>query len=72
VAEQLVTTLRESLPSDVLIDDNYMNASADSFYSSQGRITSFPDHNFGLIDRLIKAGVGSLEVRRFPLQSCVR
>ncbi|KAL0069295.1 hypothetical protein AAF712_003660 [Marasmius tenuissimus] len=30
-----------------------VNASADSFYSSQGRKTSFPDHNEGLIDKLL-------------------
>jgi len=29
-----------------------LNASTDSFYSSQGRITSFPDHNAGIIDQL--------------------
>jgi len=30
-----------------------VNASADSFYSSQGRITKFPDHNAGLIEHLL-------------------
>lgn len=50
------------LPSTV-INDDHMNASADSFYSSQGRNTSFPDHNEGLVDKLAEMGVGSLEVR---------
>ncbi|KAK7688313.1 hypothetical protein QCA50_008684 [Cerrena zonata] len=31
---------------------NTLNASTDSFYSSQGRITSFPDHNEDIIDGL--------------------
>ncbi|KIJ63992.1 hypothetical protein HYDPIDRAFT_133286 [Hydnomerulius pinastri MD-312] len=31
---------------------NAVNASTDSFYSSQGRQTSFQDHNSGLIDHL--------------------
>ena len=33
-----------------------------SFYSSQGRLTSFPDHNEGLIERLLDAGLTTLEV----------
>lgn len=38
---------------------------SDSFYSSQGRITSFPDHNAGLIERLLKEVeyVATLEAR---------
>ncbi|KIK63972.1 hypothetical protein GYMLUDRAFT_40186 [Collybiopsis luxurians FD-317 M1] len=31
-----------------------VNASADSFYSSQGRLTSFPDHNTHLVDDLLQ------------------
>lgn len=63
----LTATLKEALPSNIIIDDNYLNASADSFYSSQGRITSFPDHNEGLIENLIAKGVGSLEMETFHL-----
>ena len=62
---QLTSTLKEALPSNIVIDDSHMNASADSFYSSQGRITSFPDHNDELIENLIARGVGSLEVRHY-------
>ncbi|KAG8830665.1 hypothetical protein FRC17_004499 [Serendipita sp. 399] len=57
----LLDTLRENLPSSVPVIDEYINASADSFYSSQGRITSFPDHNEGLIDHLVAQNIGSLE-----------
>ncbi|KAG1730140.1 purine and uridine phosphorylase [Suillus paluster] len=42
-----------------LIVSNAVNASTDSFYSSQGRQTSFQDHNASLIDHL-KAAVPSL------------
>ncbi|EGN94288.1 hypothetical protein SERLA73DRAFT_188087 [Serpula lacrymans var. lacrymans S7.3] len=38
--------------SQTAIASDVMNASADSFYSSQGRQTSFPDHNYDLIERL--------------------
>ncbi|TRM58490.1 nucleoside phosphorylase domain-containing protein [Schizophyllum amplum] len=46
-----------------------VNASADSFYSSQGRQTSFPDHNAGLIARLLKEveGLTTLEMETFHL-----
>ncbi|PVF96856.1 purine and uridine phosphorylase [Serendipita vermifera] len=63
----LISTLRATLPSHVNVNGNYLNASADSFYSSQGRITSFPDHNEGLIDHLAETGVGSLEMETFHL-----
>ncbi|KAG8841836.1 hypothetical protein FRB91_004639, partial [Serendipita sp. 411] len=63
----LLDTLRENLPSSVPIIDEHLNASADSFYSSQGRITSFPDHNNGLIDYLVTQNVGSLEMETFHL-----
>ncbi|KAJ7595323.1 nucleoside phosphorylase domain-containing protein [Mycena floridula] len=39
--------------SETLILADTVNASADSFYSSQGRQTSFPDHNSQLIDQLL-------------------
>ncbi|KZT00892.1 purine and uridine phosphorylase [Laetiporus sulphureus 93-53] len=43
--------LERSRPStfQTTVVSHTMNASADSFYSSQGRITSFPDHNETLI-----------------------
>ncbi|KAL6305742.1 purine and uridine phosphorylase [Sparassis latifolia] len=37
---------------EMSVVDHFMNASTDSFYSSQGRQTSFPDYNADLIDRL--------------------
>lgn len=42
-----------------LVVSNAVNASTDSFYSSQGRQTSFQDHNASLIDHL-KAAVPCL------------
>lgn len=46
-----------------------VNASADSFYSSQGRQTSFPDRNEYLIPHLLETvpGIGSLEMETFHL-----
>jgi len=46
-----------------------INASADSFYSSQGRQTSFPDHNTDLIERLKAsiANLATLEMETFHL-----
>ncbi|TRM56293.1 nucleoside phosphorylase domain-containing protein [Schizophyllum amplum] len=51
-----------------------VNASADSFYSSQGRQTSFPDHNAGLIERLLKEvkGLTTLEMETFHLYHLAR
>ncbi|PPQ71215.1 hypothetical protein CVT24_009996 [Panaeolus cyanescens] len=45
------------------------NASADSFYSSQGRQTSFPDHNGDLIERLEASipDLSTLEMETFHL-----
>ena len=40
-----------------------------SFYSSQGRVTSFPDHNEGLMDRLLKE-VESLASLEVGIQAC--
>lgn len=57
VSEALDAAKGPSLRSGVL--SNVVNASADSFYSSQGRQTSFPDHNADLIERL-KATVPDL------------
>ncbi|EJD48995.1 purine and uridine phosphorylase [Auricularia subglabra TFB-10046 SS5] len=46
-----------------------INASADSFYSSQGRITAFPDHNTQLIEHLVGSveGAATLEMETFHL-----
>ncbi|KAF8587464.1 purine and uridine phosphorylase [Ramaria rubella] len=46
-----------------------VNASADSFYSSQGRQTSFPDHNTHLIDDILQRvdGLASLEMETFHI-----
>ncbi|KAL1674315.1 nucleoside phosphorylase domain-containing protein [Schizophyllum commune] len=51
-----------------------VNASADSFYSSQGRQTSFPDHNSGLIERLLREveGLATLEMETFHLYHLAR
>lgn len=48
---------------------NIVNAAADSFYSSQGRQTSFPDHNSKLIERLLLEvpGLTTLEMETFHL-----
>ncbi|KZT42552.1 purine and uridine phosphorylase [Sistotremastrum suecicum HHB10207 ss-3] len=54
---------------EVEVAHNVLNASADSFYSSQGRQTSFRDHNSGLIDRLLKdvPDIATLEMETFHL-----
>lgn len=46
-----------------------VNASADSFYSSQGRQTSFPDHNENLIEHLQSStkDLATLEMETFHL-----
>nr|VWO96303.1 Neutral alpha-glucosidase AB [Ganoderma boninense] len=51
------------------IVDHTLNASADSFYSSQGRQTSFPDHNADLIPRLVAAhkDLATLEMETFHI-----
>ncbi|OSD05554.1 purine and uridine phosphorylase [Trametes coccinea BRFM310] len=55
VHDALVDSLTRTRPANITtpIVDHTLNASADSFYSSQGRQTSFPDHNADLIDRLM-------------------
>ncbi|TFY69660.1 hypothetical protein EVJ58_g312 [Rhodofomes roseus] len=49
--------------------DNTINASADSFYSSQGRQTSFPDHNETLIEQMKSnhANLATLEMETFHI-----
>uniref|UniRef100_D8QJD1 Nucleoside phosphorylase domain-containing protein n=1 Tax=Schizophyllum commune (strain H4-8 / FGSC 9210) TaxID=578458 RepID=D8QJD1_SCHCM len=44
------------------------------FYSSQGRQTSFPDHNSGLIERLLREveGLATLEMETFHLYHLAR
>jgi len=51
------------------IVNDTVNASADSFYSSQGRITSFPDHNSKLLEQLTGKieGLATLEMESFHL-----
>ena len=46
-----------------------VNASADSFYSSQGRLTSFPDYNEELVERIQREvkDVTTLEMETFHL-----
>ncbi|KDQ17497.1 hypothetical protein BOTBODRAFT_29676 [Botryobasidium botryosum FD-172 SS1] len=52
-----------------IILSNCVNASGDSFYSSQGRLTSFPDHNAGLIHHLLDTveDIATLEMETFHL-----
>ncbi|KAI0791890.1 purine and uridine phosphorylase [Abortiporus biennis] len=50
VKAALEKTHPQSITTGVIADT--LNASTDSFYSSQGRITSFPDHNGGIIEEL--------------------
>jgi len=53
----------------VTVVGDTVNASADSFYSSQGRQTSFQDHNQDLIDRLLHVvpKLATLEMETFHL-----
>jgi uridine phosphorylase len=52
---------------NTLVVSNTVNASTDSFYSSQGRQTSFQDHNASLIDHLkaTVSGLTTLEMETF-------
>jgi len=61
----LLNTLRAKL-TDTVVNGDFTNASGDSFYASQGRITSFPDHNEELINQLDK-NIGTLEMETFHL-----
>ncbi|KAF9451454.1 purine and uridine phosphorylase [Macrolepiota fuliginosa MF-IS2] len=69
--EKLVNALQSAKPakwaSSIL--SGTVNASADSFYSSQGRQTSFPDHNSDLIEHLqaSTADLATLEMESFHL-----
>ncbi|EAU87144.2 uridine phosphorylase [Coprinopsis cinerea okayama7 len=55
--------------SQAVILTGTVNASADSFYSSQGRQTSFPDHNEDLIAHLLQSNpeAATLEMETFHL-----
>jgi len=71
---QLVSTLERQRPVDAsgsmgLVDGTVVNVSCDSFYGSQGRLTSFPDHNEEVIARLIQEveGFATLEMETFHL-----
>ncbi|TCD60718.1 hypothetical protein EIP91_009639 [Steccherinum ochraceum] len=67
----LNATFERSRKSDVQsqIVSGTLNASTDSFYSSQGRITSFPDHNADIIDKLKAAhsDLATFEMETFHL-----
>jgi uridine phosphorylase len=65
--ETLVAHKSEGVPASIKGD--CVNATADSFYSSQGRITSFPDHNHHLVESLLQRvdKIASLEMETFNL-----
>ncbi|KAI0933021.1 hypothetical protein AcW1_000038 [Taiwanofungus camphoratus] len=67
----LCNALQNTCPStsQMNVIDNVLNASADSFYSSQGRQTSFPDHNANLIKQLmsVHADLATLEMETFHI-----
>jgi len=66
-----LAALESSRPinSQVTIVADTVNASADSFYSSQGRQTSFPDHNTDLIEHLQSSisDLATLEMETFHI-----
>ncbi|TFK86183.1 purine and uridine phosphorylase [Polyporus arcularius HHB13444] len=69
--DALVKALNATRPPDIAtpIVHHTLNASADSFYSSQGRQTSFPDHNADLIARLTAqhTDLATLEMETFHI-----
>ncbi|EKM77528.1 hypothetical protein AGABI1DRAFT_115113 [Agaricus bisporus var. burnettii JB137-S8] len=69
--QKLVRALEIAKPADWSgsILPGSVNASADSFYSSQGRQTTFPDHNSGLIEELLRStpDLATLEMETFHL-----
>ncbi|KIY53128.1 uridine phosphorylase [Fistulina hepatica ATCC 64428] len=69
--EKICEALERAKPkgSTTTILSGLVNASADSFYSSQGRQTSFPDCNAHLLDLLLSStpGVASLEMETHHL-----
>ncbi|KDQ51364.1 hypothetical protein JAAARDRAFT_199196 [Jaapia argillacea MUCL 33604] len=69
---ELATILYRSLDSMLAptrVIPGVVNASADSFYSSQGRKTLFPDHNSDLINHLLSSvdDLATLEMETFHL-----
>ncbi|KAI0735989.1 purine and uridine phosphorylase [Earliella scabrosa] len=71
IHDAVVAALNATRPADITVPvvDNTLNASADSFYSSQGRQTSFPDHNVDLIARLMTEhkDLATLEMETFHI-----
>ncbi|KAI0762336.1 purine and uridine phosphorylase [Fomes fomentarius] len=69
--DAVVKALKDTRPADITtsVVDDTLNASADSFYSSQGRQTSFPDHNADLIARLTTTykDLATLEMETFHI-----
>ncbi|KIJ33033.1 hypothetical protein M422DRAFT_52594 [Sphaerobolus stellatus SS14] len=69
--DSIVRSLQGFIPEglNILVKGDIVNASADSFYSSQGRQTSFPDNNEHLIDRMLQRvdSLGSLEMETFHI-----
>ncbi|KDR73232.1 hypothetical protein GALMADRAFT_100855 [Galerina marginata CBS 339.88] len=71
LTKEIIKALKATKPSTSasVIMSGTVNASADSFYSSQGRQTSFPDHNSDLIEHLEKKvqNLSTLEMETFHL-----
>ncbi|KAF8333149.1 purine and uridine phosphorylase [Cantharellus anzutake] len=67
--KKLVESLKQLAPPGSNILDTCVNASADSFYSSQGRQTAFLDHNENLIEYALSVvpKLRSLEMETFHL-----
>ncbi|KIO16453.1 hypothetical protein M407DRAFT_246975 [Tulasnella calospora MUT 4182] len=67
--KEVTEATRPEGASDAAVRADFVNASADSFYSSQGRQTSFPDHNEGLVSELLERvpGVATLEMETHHL-----
>ncbi|KAF8220001.1 purine and uridine phosphorylase [Tricholoma matsutake] len=68
---EVLKALKAAKPigSSTVILEGTVNASSDSFYSSQGRQTSFPDHNAGLIQKLhaSTSDLATMEMETFHL-----
>ncbi|QRW19801.1 Enoyl-(Acyl carrier protein) reductase [Rhizoctonia solani] len=66
---EVINQAAASRSEQILVLGDVVNAAADSFYSSQGRQTSFPDHNASLIERLIDEipRLTTLEMETFHL-----
>ncbi|KAH7330564.1 purine and uridine phosphorylase [Rhizoctonia solani] len=66
---EVVSQAAVSGGNQTLVLGDVVNAAADSFYSSQGRQTSFPDHNSSLIERALSEvpRLTTLEMETFHL-----